>query len=59
MRLFVELGHASAIALILVSVCGIAQAGTVPDNWRFGTSEDGLVTASLYATNKLITAAVP
>ncbi|RVB58213.1 hypothetical protein EN906_33625, partial [Mesorhizobium sp. M7A.F.Ca.CA.004.06.1.1] len=55
MRLFVELGHASAIALVLVSVCGIAQAGAVSDNWRFGTSEDGLVTASLYATNKLIT----
>ena len=55
MRLLVEVGHAAAIALVLVSVCGIAQADTVLDNWRFGTGEDGLVTASLYATNKLIT----
>lgn len=55
MRLFVEVGHAAAIALVLVSVCGIAQADTVLENWRFDTSEDGLVTASLYATNKLIT----
>ncbi|WP_095087724.1 hypothetical protein [Mesorhizobium sophorae] len=55
MRLFVEVGHASAMALVLVSVCGIARADTVLDNWRFDTAEDGLVTASLYATNKLIT----
>jgi hypothetical protein len=55
LRLFVELGHAAAIALILVSACGIARADTVPDNWRFETGEDGLVKASVYATNKLIT----
>ncbi|MEO5759812.1 MAG: hypothetical protein ABIQ51_23495 [Mesorhizobium sp.] len=55
MKLLVEMGQAAALALALVSVCGVAQAGEVLDNWRFQTSEDGLVTASLYATNKLIT----
>jgi len=55
LRLFVEVGHAAAVALVLVSVCGIAQADTVLDNWRFDTGDDGFVTASLYATNKLIT----
>lgn len=55
LKLFVEMGHAAAIALVLVSVCGIARAEAVLDNWRFETGEDGVVTASLYATNKLIT----
>lgn len=54
MRLFVEVGYAAAVALVLVSVCGIAQADTVLDNWRFETGEDGFVSASLYASNKLI-----
>lgn len=55
LRLFGKLGQVAATALILVLACGIAQANAVPDNWRFGTGEGGLVTASLYATNKLIT----
>ncbi|UVK41589.1 hypothetical protein LHFGNBLO_003530 [Mesorhizobium sp. AR10] len=44
-----------ATAVALASVCGIARADAVLDNWRFDTGSDGLVTASLYATNKLIT----
>lgn len=55
MRLLAGIGGAIATALLLVSVCGIAQADGVLDNWRFNKDSDGLVTASLYATNKLIT----
>ena len=55
MRLFGKMGHVVATALALVLARGIAQANAVPGNWRFGTGEDGLVTASLYASNKLIT----
>jgi hypothetical protein len=55
LRHFVEMGSMIATALLLASICGIAHADTVLDNWRFDTGSDGLVTASLYATNKLIT----
>jgi hypothetical protein len=56
LRPFVEIGGVAAAALLLASVCGIAQAeDAVPDNWRFETGNDGLVMASLHATNKLIT----
>ncbi|TIS92976.1 hypothetical protein [Mesorhizobium sp.] len=55
MRLFVKMGDVVATALLLVSVCDVAEADSVLDNWRFDTGSDGLVTASLYATNKLIT----
>ncbi|MBN9217833.1 MAG: hypothetical protein J0I79_07765, partial [Mesorhizobium sp.] len=41
------------MALFLACACGVAEAGT--DNWRFDTDNDGLVTASLYANNKLFT----
>jgi len=53
LRLFVEMGGVVAAALVLASLCGTAEAGL--DNWRFDTGSDGLVTASLYASNKLIT----
>jgi hypothetical protein len=55
LRLFVEKGGVVAVALVLVSACGMAEADAALDNWRFDTSGDGLVTASLYANNKLIT----
>ncbi|MCV3208683.1 hypothetical protein OHD62_26645 [Mesorhizobium sp. YC-39] len=55
MRLLIGIGGAIATALLLASVCGIAQAGAALDNWQFDEGSDGLVTASLYATNKLIT----
>ncbi|PAP92100.1 hypothetical protein [Mesorhizobium wenxiniae] len=55
MKLFVGIGGAVATAVLFASVCGIAQADSVLDNWRFDTGSDGLVTASLHATNKLIT----
>ncbi|GLS34590.1 hypothetical protein GCM10010869_01780 [Mesorhizobium tianshanense] len=55
MKLFVGTGGVVATALLLASVCGIAQAYSAPDNWRFDTGSDGRVTASLHATNKLIT----
>ncbi|MBZ9677212.1 hypothetical protein [Mesorhizobium sp. ES1-1] len=55
MRLFVEIGHVTAILLVLVLACGSAHADAISDSWRFGTGEDGMVTASLHATNKLIT----
>ncbi|MER9596653.1 MULTISPECIES: hypothetical protein [unclassified Mesorhizobium] len=55
MRQFLGIGSVVATAFLLASVCGIAQADTVLDNWRFDSGSDGLVTASLYATNKLIT----
>ncbi len=51
--MFVDIGRAAAMALFLASACGVAEAGT--DNWRFDAGEDGLVSASLYATNKLFT----
>lgn len=53
LRVFVELRRAAATVLFLALPCGAAGAGT--DNWRFDTGNDGLVTASVYATNKLIT----
>ncbi|MER8378662.1 MULTISPECIES: hypothetical protein [unclassified Mesorhizobium] len=55
MRQFFGIGSVVAAAFLLASVYGIAQADTVLDNWRFDKTSDGLVTASLYATNKLIT----
>ncbi|AZN99556.1 hypothetical protein EJ066_21870 [Mesorhizobium sp. M9A.F.Ca.ET.002.03.1.2] len=55
MKLFVGTGGVVATAFLLASVCGIAQANSALDNWRFDTGNDGLVTASLHATNKLIT----
>jgi hypothetical protein len=55
LRLFVQVGGVVAAALLVASGCGVAQADSVLDNWRFDTGSDGLVTASLYATNKLFT----
>lgn len=54
LRQSVTVGLAATATLILGSV-HTAQADTVLDQWRFDTGDDGLVTASLYATNKLIT----
>lgn len=50
---FVGMRRAAAAVLFLALACGAAGAGT--ENWRFDTANDGLVTASVYATNKLIT----
>jgi hypothetical protein len=55
LKLFVGIGGAVATAFLLASACGIAQASSALDNWRFDTGSGGLVTASLHATNKLIT----
>jgi hypothetical protein len=55
LRLLVEIASVVATALLLASLCSVARADTVPGNWRFDTGSDGLVTASLFATNKLIT----
>jgi hypothetical protein len=54
LRQAVTIGSVVATALFLASVCAV-QADTVLDHWRFDTGDDGLVRASLYATNKLIT----
>lgn len=51
--MFAEMRRAGASMLVLALACGTAEAGT--DNWRFDSGNDGLVTASVYATNKLIT----
>ncbi|WP_188393889.1 hypothetical protein [Mesorhizobium sp. SARCC-RB16n] len=53
LRVFVELRRAAATVFFLALACGAAGAST--DNWRFDTGKDGLVTASVHATNKLIT----
>ncbi|WP_292437345.1 hypothetical protein [Mesorhizobium sp.] len=44
-----------AAALLLAVVIDSAQAGPDLGNWRVDADGDGQVTASLYATNKLIT----
>jgi hypothetical protein len=49
------MGGAIVAALVLASACGVARAGSAVGDWRFATDGDGLVTASLYATNKLVT----
>ncbi|TGQ69296.1 MAG: hypothetical protein E5V49_09580 [Mesorhizobium sp.] len=53
MSLFVETGRVVAIALVLVLGCDAAHADA--GNWRLGNGDEGLVTASVRATNKLIT----
>lgn len=56
MRLFFDMGLTVAAALVLAGACGVAHAdAAVVGDWRFAKDGDGLVTASLYATNKLIT----
>ncbi|RRI02385.1 hypothetical protein EH240_12800 [Mesorhizobium tamadayense] len=47
-------GVAVAAALLLAAA-GVAQAGPDLGNWRVDAGSDGQVTASLHATNKLIT----
>lgn len=42
-------------ATLLLAAAGAAQAGPNLGNWRVDAASDGQVTASLYATNKLIT----
>ena len=55
LSLFFETGRAVALALVLAFACDLAQADALAGDWRFGTDDDGLVTASLHGTNKLIT----
>lgn len=55
MSLFFETGRAVALALVLAFACAPAHADALAGNWRLGTADDGFVTASLHATNKLIT----
>jgi hypothetical protein len=55
LSLFFETGRAVALALVLAFACDLAPADAIAADWRFGTGDDGLVTASLHATNKLIT----
>ena len=54
MKQFVVLWRMAAAAL-LASACSVARADTAIDRWHFASSEDGLVTASLPAVNKLTT----
>ncbi|WP_245429157.1 hypothetical protein [Mesorhizobium sp. WSM3860] len=42
-------------AALLLAAAGVAEAGPDLGNWRVDAGSDGQVTASLYATNKLIT----
>ncbi|WP_245418580.1 hypothetical protein [Mesorhizobium sp. WSM3864] len=42
-------------AALLLAAAGAADAGPDLGNWRVDAGNDGQVTASLYATNKLIT----
>jgi hypothetical protein len=55
LSLFFETGRAVALALVLAFACDLAQADALAGEWRFGTDDGGLVTASLHGTNKLIT----
>lgn len=55
MSLFFETGRVVALALVLAVACNFAHAEAIAGDWRFATDDDGLVTASLHATNKLIT----
>ena len=55
MRLFFDTGLAIAATLVLAGACGVARAEAAVSEWRFAENGDGLVTASLYATNKLVT----
>jgi hypothetical protein len=55
LSLFFETGRAVALALVLAFSFDIAHADAIAGDWRFGTDDGGLVTASLHATNKLIT----
>ncbi len=55
MRLFFDMGLTVAAALVLAGACGVARADAAVGEWRFAKDGDGLVTASLYATNKLVT----
>ncbi|OHV89112.1 hypothetical protein [Mesorhizobium sp. ORS 3428] len=48
-------GVVGAAALLLASTMGAARAGPDLGDWRVDAASDGQVTASLYATNKLIT----
>lgn len=54
LSLFFEKVRPVALALVLAFACDVAQAGALAGEWRFGT-DDGLVTASLHGTNKLVT----
>lgn len=55
MRQFVYMRRAIAAALVVASPCDASRAETALDHWRFGASNDGLVTATLHAVNKLVT----
>ncbi|MGX7873156.1 hypothetical protein ACVDG5_010485 [Mesorhizobium sp. ORM6] len=55
MSLFFEAGRVVALSLVLAFACDVAHADAIAGNWRFATGDDGLATASLHATNKLIT----
>ncbi|MBZ9794693.1 hypothetical protein [Mesorhizobium sp. ES1-4] len=54
MSQFFETGRALAFSLVLLFACDVAYANATAASWRF-TTGDGLATASLHATNKLIT----
>ena len=56
MRLALKMrGVVVAAALLLASASDAAKAGPDLGNWHVDAGSDGQVTASLYATNKLIT----
>ena len=55
LSLFFEKVRPVALALVLAFACDVAQASALAGEWRFGTDDDGLVTASLHGTNKLVT----
>lgn len=55
LSLVFETGRTVALALVLAFACDVAYADAIGGSWRFATGADGLATASLHATNKLIT----
>ncbi|MEW6633324.1 MAG: hypothetical protein AB1440_20840 [Pseudomonadota bacterium] len=55
MRLAFEMRGVVAAAALMLAATGAAHAGSDLGNWRVDVGGDGQVTASLYATNKLLT----
>lgn len=54
MRQFFIRPHTAALAFVAIFACA-HSADAAFEHWRFGNGEDGLVIASLFATNKLVT----
>ena len=55
MRLAFKMGDVVAAAALIFAAAGATHAEPALGNWRVDVAGDGEVTASLYATNKLLT----